>query len=1132
MIARMSMPPPPGNGPDSSPATTDATAAAPTGEGPGALLRSPHSGRRVTPPPFAGAAALAAELAAAVRGEVRFDAGSRALYATDGSNYRQVPIGVVLPRDAGDVEATVAACRRHGAPVLPRGGGTSLAGQCCNVAVVLDFSKYMHRLLALDPERRLARVEPGIVLDTLRQAAERHHLTYGPDPATHDHCTLGGMIGNNSCGVHALMAGKTVDNVEALDVLTYDGLRLRVGPTSDEELAQIVREGGRRGQIYSGLASLRDRFAGLIRERYPDIPRRVSGYNLDQLLPENGFHVARALVGTEGTCVTMLEATLKLVPSPPYRTLAVLAYADVFVAGDHVPQILEWRPIGLEGFDHRLVGFMRAKNLHPDSVAKLPPGGAWLLVEFGGDSQEEADARARDMAEALRRRPGAPSAQVMESQQEAKRIWEVRDSALGATAFVPGMADSWEGWEDAAVPPARLGAYLRDFRRLQERHGYDSALYGHFGQGCVHMRIDFDFESRAGIDRYLAFIDQAADLVVGYGGSLSGEHGDGQSRAALLPKMFGPELVSAFAEFKALWDPAWKMNPGKVVRAHAPDEDLRLGVDYRPWDPATHLHFAEDRGSFAHAALRCVGVGRCRRLQSDGGVMCPSYMATLEERHSTRGRARLLFEMLEGDAIGRQGWRDESVKEALDLCLSCKGCKSDCPVNVDMAAYKAEFLHHYYSGRLRPRSAYAFGLIHWWARLASPIAPLVNFATQAPWLSGLAKAAAGMAPQRRIPRFANQTFRAWWRARERAGARPNPDGPRVVLWADTFNNHFQPATARAAVEVLEAAGRRVVVPEQPLCCGRPLYDHGMLRLARRQLRLTLGALRAEIRAGTPLVALEPSCLAVFRDELLRQLPHDEDAGRLARQSFLLGELLAQEAPAWRPPRLPGRRRKALVQAHCHQRALSRLGGEKAALEQLGLDCEVLDAGCCGMAGAFGFERGERYEVSMRCGERVLLPAVRRAAPDTWIVADGFSCREQIAQGTRRRGLHLAQVLQLALRQRPAAGAEDAAGAGAADAAGAADLADLAHAAEAAMEAPAWPLAAVALTAAGALGFGAVLGWLAGGRLRGRRPARRQARRGPAGTEPANATPPAAGRRGGPERPGIGGRGGPSRRGEP
>jgi FAD/FMN-containing dehydrogenase/Fe-S oxidoreductase len=966
------------------------------------------------------AAALAAELGASVGGEVRFDAASRALYSTDGSNYRQVPIGVVLPRDAADVEATVAACRRHGAPVLARGGGTSLAGQCCNVAVVLDFSKYMHRLLALDPERRLARVEPGIVLDTLRSAAERHHLTYGPDPATHDHCTLGGMIGNNSCGVHALMAGKTVDNVEDLLVLTYDGLRLRVGPTSEEELGRIVREGGRRGQIYAGMASLRDRFAGLVRSRYPDIPRRVSGYNLDQLLPENGFHVARALVGSESTCVTVLEATLRLVPSPPCRTLAVLGFADVYTAADHVPEILEWRPIGLEGFDDRLIGFMRTKGLHPHNVAMLPPGGGWLLVEFGGATQDEADGQARQMAERLRQRPNAPAIARFDSRQEAKKIWEVREAALGATAFVPGMPDAWEGWEDAAVPPARLGAYLRDFRRLLERHGYGCSLYGHFGQGCIHTRIDFDFRSRAGIDNFLAFIDAAADLVVAYGGSLSGEHGDGQSRAALLPKMFGPELVAAFEEFKALWDPEWKMNPGKLVRPFRPDENLRLGLDHRPWEPATHLHLAADQGSFARAALRCVGVGKCRRLEADGGVMCPSYMATLEEKHSTRGRARLLFEMLERDVIGRRGWRDRGVKEALDLCLSCKGCKSDCPVNVDMAAYKAEFLHHYWAGRPRPLPAYAFGLVHWWARLASPTAALVNLAARTPGLSHLAKAAAGMASERRFPPLARQTFRAWWRARPPR----NAGAPRVLLWADTFNNYFQPENARAAVEVLEAAGWRVVVPAQPLCCGRPLYDWGMLGLARRQLRQVLAALRDEIRAGTPLVGLEPSCLAVFRDELLQQLPGDEDAALLARQALLLSELLLRESPGWQPPRLSGqggRRPQALVQAHCHHHAVFKLDAEKQVLGRLGLDVELLDAGCCGMAGAFGFERGEPYEVSRRLAERALLPAVRAAPADTLIVADGFSCREQIAQGSERRALHLAQLLQMALRQEREAG---------------------------------------------------------------------------------------------------------------
>ncbi len=997
--------------------TPDQAAAAAAGE----RLRSPGSGRRVPAAPFAAAAALAAELRTEIAGEVRFDTGSRALYATDSSNYRQVPIGVVVPRGAQDVVATVAACRRHDAPVLARGAGTSLAGQCCNVAVVLDFSKYMHGLLALDAARREALVEPGIVLDTLRQAAERHGLTFGPDPASHSRCTLGGMIGNNSCGVHALMAGKTVDNVEELDVLTYDGLRLRVGATSEAELARIVALGGRRGQIYAGLRSLRDRFGDLIRQRFPAIPRRVSGYNLDQLLPENGFHVARALVGSESTCVTVLGARLRLVPSPPFRTLVVLGYPDVYAAGDHVPEILAFQPLGLEGLDDRLISFMARKNLHPDGVALLPPGGGWLLVELGGATQQEAADAARRMAAALARQPAAPAVQVIADPRDAARIWEVRESGLGATSFVPGMRDAWEGWEDAAVPPDRLGGYLRDFRRLVEHHGYSCSLYGHFGQGCIHTRIDFDFASRQGIDRYLAFLDQAADLVVRYGGSLSGEHGDGQARASLLPKMFGAQLVGAFEEFKALWDPQLRMNPGKVVHPFGPDQNLRLGLDYRPWEPPTHLHFPEDEGSFARSTLRCVGVGKCRRPAPQGGVMCPSYQATLEEKHSTRGRARLLFEMLEREVIGRAGFRDPAVKEALDLCLACKACKSECPVQVDMAAYKAEFLSQYYKGRPRPRAAYAFGLIHWWARLAAPVAPLVNLATHAPGLAALAKAAAGMAPERQVPRFAAQTFTAWWRARQRhrppqAGGVGPGAAPRVVLWPDTFNNYFHPQVAQAAVAVLEAAGAQVVVPDVPLCCGRPLYDYGMLSLARRQLRRILAALRDEIRAGTPLVGLEPSCLAVFRDELARQLPDDPDAQRLARQSFLLSEYLARAAPAgWQPPALaPSDRRPALVQMHCHHRAVLDADAEVRILTALGLDVQVLDAGCCGMAGAFGFHRGEHYQVSQACAERALLPAVRQAPADTWIVANGFSCREQIAQGAGRDAVHLAQLLHRAV----------------------------------------------------------------------------------------------------------------------
>jgi FAD/FMN-containing dehydrogenase/Fe-S oxidoreductase len=955
---------------------------------------------------FRGARDLAHDLRPRIAGEVRFDDGSRALYATDASNYRQVPIGVVLPRTVEDVLETLAVCRRHGAPVLGRGGGTSLAGQCCNAAVVIDMSKYLSRVIEVDPAARRARVQPGAILDTLRDEAERHHLTFGPDPATHTHCTLGGMIGNNSCGVHSLMAGCTDANVEELDVVTYDGVRMRVGATSDEDRVRIVAQGGRRGEIYAALGALRDRYAEGIRARYPDIPRRVSGYNLPWLLPEHGFQVARALVGSESTCVLVLEATLRLVPSPPARALLVLGYPDAYAAADDVPRVLESGPIGLEGFDSGLVDAMKRKALHLDGVELLPPGHGWLLVEFGGETPMEAEERARASMERTAGGPGAPSVKVFTRDDEKKSIWSVRESALGATAVVPGQPHAWEGWEDSAVSPDRLGDYLRALTKLLARHRLHGNLYGHFGQGCVHVRIDFDLESAPGIRTYRAFVEEAADLVVNFGGSLSGEHGDGQSRAELLPKMFGTEIVEAFREFKAIWDPQGRMNPGKVVDPYRLDQNLRLGTSYRPRPLDTHFRYPQDRGSFAEATLRCVGVGACRRLE--GGTMCPSFMATREEKHSTRGRARLLFEMASGDVL-KGSWRDEAVKESLDLCLACKGCKSDCPVGVDVATYKAEFLAHYFAGRLRPPAAYAMGLIHWWGRLASLAPALANGIAQGP-LSGPLKALAGIAPQRNMPPFARRTFRRLRRGQETGDSGIRNEGPEVVLWVDTFNDNFHPEVLVAAEELLRAAGFRVRLPAPPLCCGRPLYDWGMLDLAKRLLRRSLVALGPDLRAGTPIVGLEPSCVAVFRDELIGLFPHDEDAVRLSRQVMTLGEFLTAHA-AGRLPRLAAR---VLLHGHCHQKAVMGMDGELAVLEAMGVEVESPDAGCCGMAGAFGFEKG-KYEVSMAVGERVLLPAVRSASENTLILADGFSCREQIAQGTSRRAVHLAEVVQRAYK---------------------------------------------------------------------------------------------------------------------
>ncbi len=957
------------------------------------------------------APALFADLAGCVRGEVRFDAGSRALYATDASNYRQVPIGVVLPLDVEDVEQAVAACRRFGAPVLPRGGGTSLAGQTCNVAVVLDFTKYMDRVLEIDPGRRIARVQPGTVLDTLRAAAAPHGLTFGPDPATHTHCTLGGMIGNNSCGVHSVMSAfygpgaRTSDNVEQLEVLTYDGERLSVGATTDLEVERLVRQGGHRGEIYARLRGLRDRYATAIRERYPDLPRRVSGYGLIELLPEHGFHVARALVGSEGTCAVTLEATVALVAKPEATALVVLGYPDVYSAGDHIPEVVAHRPIGCEGFDDELVGYVRAKGFHLETVRSLPEGKGWLLVEFGGGTKREAADRGRAMMRALEGTRDKPSMRLVENEEEAGRLWKLRESGLGTTAFVPSLPDSWPGWEDSAVPPDRLGPYLRDLRALLDRYGYHAALYGHFGQGCVHCRITFDLVTPRGIADYRAFMGEAADTVVRHGGVLSGEHGDGQARAELLPKVYGADLMEAFREFKGIWDPAWKMNPGKVVEANPITANLRLGAGYRPAEPVTRFTYPRDEGRFSRAALRCVGVGECRR--HGGGTMCPSYMVLREEKHSTRGRAHLLFEMLQGDVI-RDGWRSEEVKESLDLCLACKGCRGDCPVGVDIATYKAEFMAHYYQGRLRPLFAWGAGRIHTWLRLASIAPRLAGLALRAPGIGRIVKWAGGVAAQRTIPAPAPITFRRWFERRKAGPA----DGDRVILWPDTFTNYLHPEIAASAARVLEDANFRVEVPARDACCGRPLYEFGMLDTARRWLLDVLDLLRPALREGVPIVVPEPSCYATFQDELRNLLPDDEDARRLAGQSFLFADFLERKAPDYELPRVGGR---ALILGHCHQKAIASLEPDVRLLRRMGIDCEVPDSGCCGMAGAFGFEK-DHYELSVACGERVLLPAVRQAPEQAFIVADGFSCREQVAQQTRRTPLHLAQVIEMAIRQ--------------------------------------------------------------------------------------------------------------------
>ncbi len=964
-----------------------------------------------------------------VEGEVRFDAASKAMYATDASNYRQVPLGVVIPNRLEDIVATHRACHEFGAPVLPRGGGTSLSGETVNFAVVIDVSKYLTEIGDADAATQTVVCQPGVINEKLNEkTGEQIGMIFGPDPSTHSRCTIGGNVGNNSCGIHSVQSQlygpgpRTSDSVEALEVVTYDGERFWVGVGEEDQLDEIIAGGGRKGEIYAQLRDLRDRYADLIRERYrpvDELPRRVSGYNLDELLPERGFNVARALVGTEGTCVTATQVKFKLTPALLQRTLVVVEYDELPDAAQHVPEIMDWKPIGLEALDHLLIEDQLIKGEHVSDIEELPrrdrPDAAWLLVQFGADSTEESmDVATRFRDWLVDTKDYEPErVKVVPSKQEggqSQKLWEIREGGLGSTAFPPDGKDHWPGWEDSAVPPKKLADYIRDLRALYEKYDLRGAMYGHFGEGCIHSRISFDLRHADGIRHYRAFLEEAGDLVCSYGGSLSGEHGDGQQRAELLSKQYGEELLDAMREFKRIWDPDWKMNPGKVVDPYRLDEHLKLGTDYNPWRPPVRFAYALDKGDFAHHALRCVGIGKCR-VPDASSVMCPSYMVTREEKHSTRGRARLLFEMLQGEVITDR-WQSEEVYDALDLCLSCKGCTSDCPVQVDMPTMKSEFLHHHYKSykRWRPRYAYAFGLIDQASRVASRIPEVTNFFTQTRGLSRLAKFAAGMSRERQIPAFAPVTLQQWWLDR---GGTSNPSGPRVVLWPDTFNNHFHTDVGVACVEAIESAGWQVVMPEGHVCCGRPLYDYGFLDLAERYLKDTLEKLREEVRNGTPIVGMEPSCLAVFKDELSGMLPHDDDAGRLARSAMHFSEFFERyDIPV---PRLE---RKALVWGHCHHKATGGMDPEHKLLERMGLEIEPISGGCCGLAGSWGFEHGH-HEISMECGEQALLPAVRDADRDTLVIANGFSCKTQIQQSdSHRNALHVAQVMKMAREHGP------------------------------------------------------------------------------------------------------------------
>ncbi len=952
------------------------------------------------------ASSSSAELARALRraglGDVATDAATRAAYSSDASLYRVLPRAVVRPHDAGELIGTLEVARSLGVPLTMRGAGTSVAGNAIGPGIVVDTSAHLNRVLEIDPIARSARVQPGVVQAVLQRAAAPHGLRFGPDPSTHTRCTIGGMIGNDACGSRALGYGRTADNVLALQAVTGTGAALslaRPGRFPDGATLDRPTVAGAAAQV----TALREIVAGALaplRTELGRFDRQISGYALHNLLPEKGFDLAGALVGSEGTLAVVTEATVRLVADPAHRVMVALGFTDFAEAGAAAPSVLPFGPTACEGLDSRIVDVVRERR-GPGAVPDLPKGTAWLFVEIAGDDAGEVLARAQALAASA----DWLDARVVIDPAEAGTLWKIREDGGGLAGRAPSGRPAWPGWEDSAVPPAELGAYLRAFDELLTEHDLTAMPFGHFGDGCLHVRVDVDLGDARGPARFREFLTAAADLVAAHGGSLTGEHGDGRARSELLPKIYSPAMLEVFAAVKAVLDPQNLLNPGVLVDPAPIDADLRRPAARLPRSTLA-FGYPHDGGNLIEAVHRCTGVAKCRSVaQGSGVVMCPSYAATGSELHSTRGRARVLQEMMNGELLS-DGWRSPEVHEALDLCLSCKGCASDCPTGIDMATYKAEATYQRYRRRLRPRSHYTIGWLPRWSKLAKRMPRLANAATGLPLMRRPALWLAGVDGRRSVPRFAEHTARQQIPAQTSV---QSPDrrshGQPVLVFVDSFTEHFAPEVAQAVVAVLERAGYAPQLTGEEVCCGLTWISTGQLDAARRRLQRTVAALEPVVAQGIPVVGIEPSCTAALRHDAVDMLG-TEAARRVAGGVRTLAELLLR-TPGWRPPDLSGV--EVVAQPHCHHHAVMGWATDRTLLERAGARVTEL-GGCCGLAGNFGVEIGH-YEVSVAVAEQQLLPALDEH-PAAVYLADGFSCRTQAADLRGRPGTHLAQLLSL------------------------------------------------------------------------------------------------------------------------